>query len=80
MPKKLSKSKGVDPREKSLSEYSILDFKIPVEQPDYRAHSDFVLEKIGLIMKARIDANTNKIMLNTNLKLGLPMENINCKI
>ena len=77
MPKKLDKNKEINLRKKSLSEYSSLDFKIPVEQPDYRTHSDFVLEKIGLIMKARIDAHTNKIMLNTNLKLGLPMENIN---
>jgi len=37
----------------------------------------FVITSIEEIMKAAIDSGKNKIVINTNLKLGLPMENIN---
>jgi hypothetical protein len=58
-------------------EYSKLNFKVPVEDDDYQECSEFVIKAITKIMKSAIDAGTNKIMINTNLKLGLPMENIN---
>ena len=52
-------------------------FKIPKESSDYQEYSNFVTEEIESIMKDAIDAGENKIVINTNLKLGLPMENIN---
>lgn len=58
-------------------EYSKLNFKIPKEEDDYQECSDFVIKAISKIMKSAIDDGKNKIIINTNLKLGLPMENIN---
>ena len=52
-------------------------FKIPVESSDYRENSDFVIQQIESIIKEAIDNQRNKIFINTNLRLGLPMENIN---
>jgi len=59
------------------NEYTQLDFKIPVESADYLACSDFVLSQIEAIVNDSIQLGKNKIMINTNLKRGLPMENIN---
>lgn len=63
--------------EKQDVDYSTLEFKIPLEQEDYAACSDFVIGAIREIMQSAIDRGRNKIIINTNLKLGLPMENIN---
>lgn len=52
-------------------------FKIPKESSDYQECSNFVTQAIESIIKDAIDAGENKIVINTNLKLGLPMENIN---
>ena len=57
--------------------YSTQDFKIPVQTEDYLECSRFVTLSIEAIIKAAIDRGENKIIINTNLKLGLPMENIN---
>lgn len=57
--------------------YDKLEFKIPVQCEDYDDCSEFVITSIENIMKATIDAGQNKIIINTNLKHGLPMENIN---
>jgi len=57
--------------------YENLDFKIPEQCEDYDECSAFVKTSIESIMKDAIDAGRNKIIINTNLKLGLPMENIN---
>jgi hypothetical protein len=54
-----------------------MNFKIPIECEDYRECSDFVIDAIKNIIKASIEKGENKIIINTNLKLGLPMENIN---
>ena len=51
--------------------------KIPVEASDYKVHSDFVIGQISAIMKDSIDTGSNKIFIHTNLKRGLPLENIN---
>ncbi len=51
--------------------------KIPKEQPDYQECSEYVLEAIHEIIQDAIDNGDNKIMINTNLRRGLPMENIN---
>ncbi len=57
--------------------YQDLDLKIPSESEDYRICSDFVVEKIEKIMQLAMDSGRNKILINTNLKLGIPMENVN---
>jgi hypothetical protein len=57
--------------------YAKLDFKIPVESDDYAVCSDFVVSQIEAIVNDSIRAGMNKIVINTSLKLGLPMENIN---
>ena len=58
--------------------YEELTFKIPKQSPDYDECSAFVIASIDNIMRQAIDAGRNKIIINTNLKLGfLPMENIN---
>lgn len=57
--------------------YEDLIFKIPVETKTYREDSAFVIKNIIDILKARKAINDNKIIINTNLKLGLPLENIN---
>jgi len=57
--------------------YDDLEFKIPKQGQDYDECSSFVIKAIEEIMKAAIDSGRNKIIINTNLKLGLPMENIN---
>jgi hypothetical protein len=58
-------------------EYDNLEFKIPEQCEDYDACSAFVTTAIENIMKDAIESERNKIIVNTNLKLGLPMENIN---
>jgi len=57
--------------------YDELDFKVPAQCRDYDDCSAFVTGSIESIMKQAISADRNKIIINTNLKLGLPMENIN---
>lgn len=52
-------------------------FKVPVESSDYRENSDFVIQQIESIIEEAINSQRNKIFINTNLRLGLPMENIN---
>ena len=57
--------------------YDDLIFKIPKETNTYREDSAFVITQIISILDARKHAGDDKIILNTNLKLGLPLENIN---
>ena len=57
--------------------YSDFNFKIPKESSSYKNDSDLVLKNIKDIIDNRILSDKNKIILNTNLKLGLPIENIN---
>ncbi|MBR4904231.1 MAG: hypothetical protein IKZ53_06135 [Selenomonadaceae bacterium] len=57
--------------------YGDLIFKIPQETETYREDSAFVVSRIISILDARKNEGDNKIVLNTNLKLGLPLENIN---
>ena len=58
-------------------DYESLDFKRPVESSDYAECSAFVTSSIEGIIASAIASGRNKIVINTNLKLGLPMENIN---
>lgn len=57
--------------------YNELDFKKPTELFDYKECSDYVIKAIKNIMELAIDNKQNRIIINTNLRLGLPMENIN---
>ena len=59
------------------SQYENLTFKIPVESEDYMECSDFVVNAVESIMQNAMDEGRNKITINTNLKLGIPMENVN---
>lgn len=54
-----------------------VEFKIPQESQDYPLHSAFVTERIALIIKGAIENGRNRIFIHTNLKRGLPLENIN---
>jgi hypothetical protein len=58
-------------------EYSKQEFKIPIESRDYPDCSDFVVQALEAILQDAIRKGRNKITINTNLRLGLPMENIN---
>lgn len=51
--------------------------KLPKESPLYPKMSDGVCSAIRLIMQEAIDSGNNKIFIRTNLKRGLPLENIN---
>lgn len=52
-------------------------FKIPQERPDYRESSEFVVKHIETIMRDAIEGGRNRIFIRTNLRRGLPLENIN---
>ncbi len=52
-------------------------YKIPEESPKYPEQSAFVVNHISVIMKDSIESGRNRIFIHTNLKLGLPLENIN---
>lgn len=60
-----------------IEDYEKLDLKRPVESEDYNECSKFVLDKIETVIKKAIDIGNNKIIINTNLRLGIPMENVN---
>lgn len=51
--------------------------KFPKESALYPKMSDGVCDAIRRIIQAAIDSGNNKIFIRTNLKLGLPLENIN---
>ena len=57
--------------------YSDLVFKIPVESNSYRDDSDFVIQQITDILDERRKADDCRIIINTNLKYGLPLKDIN---
>lgn len=57
--------------------YEDLLLKKPVESPTYKEDSAFVIDQINKILKKQKDTGDDKIIINTNLKMGLPLENIN---
>lgn len=63
--------------EKTIMRYEDLEFKIPIESEEYEKDSKFVIEQIINILQERKNSGDDKIIINTNLKLGLPLENIN---
>lgn len=60
-----------------MNTYENQNFKVPVESEDYPQASAFVIKSIEGILEETIKNGQNKIILNTNLRNGLPMENIN---
>ncbi len=59
------------------TDYTSLTFKIPREAEDYLACSDFVVEAVESIIQQAMDDERNRIIINTNLRRGIPMENVN---
>jgi len=57
--------------------YASLNLKKPKQSDDYDECSTFIVNSIEAIMKSAMDSGRNKIIINTNLKLGIPMENVN---
>lgn len=57
--------------------YEDMIFKIPVESATYKEDSEFVISQMITILDERKRVGDNKIIINTNLKMGLPLENIN---
>lgn len=57
--------------------YADLNFKIPQEVEDYESSSNHVIGFTHQVMRDAIENKRNRIVINTNLRLGLPMENIN---
>ncbi|MBP5622430.1 MAG: hypothetical protein J6X44_10485 [Thermoguttaceae bacterium] len=57
--------------------YSDVTFKIPQESECYFQDSRFVISRIIALLDERKKTGENKIVINTNLKQGLPLENIN---
>ena len=66
-----------DRERRSAVKYEEMSFKIPVESDTYKDDSEFVIKQIIAILDERKKAGDNKIIINTNLRLGLPLENIN---
>ena len=60
-----------------MNTYESQSFKIPVESDDYPQASAYVIKSIEDIIEEAIRNGQNRIILNTNLRHGLPMENIN---
>ena len=58
-------------------QYEDMIFKIPVESDTYKEDSDFVIKQITNILDERKRVGDDKIIINTNLVSGLPLENIN---
>ena len=57
--------------------YSLLELKQPTESADYQECSIFIIQSVEKIMQTAMDDGNNKIIINTNLKFGIPMENVN---
>jgi hypothetical protein len=61
------------------TEYEKLMLKVPKESQDYIECSDFVVNAVEKIIQKAMDEERNKIVINTNLRLGIPMENVNSR-
>ena len=54
-----------------------VEYKIPVENVQYPEWSEYCTSRIGEIIKTAIARRENLIHIRTNLRRGLPLENIN---
>lgn len=57
--------------------YEDLLLKKPIESKSYKEDSEFVIKQMKAILDAQMACGDNKIIINTNLRMGLPLENIN---
>lgn len=57
--------------------YEDLILKKPLESVTYKEDSAFVINQIIKILNRQKETGDDKIIINTNLKIGLPLENIN---
>lgn len=57
--------------------YNDFDFKIPIEKNTYFEDSKQIIKRMDSILNDALIEEGNKIILNTNLRYGLPLENIN---
>ena len=60
-----------------MSNNNNYEIKVPKESEDYKSKSDIVCKSIYSIIENEIKTGNNQIFIRTNLKLGLPLENIN---
>ena len=60
-----------------MNDYENLNFKIPIESSDYKECSKFIVSAVEKMIHDSMAAATNKIIINTNLRHGIPMENVN---
>lgn len=60
-----------------MMKYEDLEFKIPVESETYIEDSKYIIQNMIKILNERKEKGDDKIIINTNLILGLPLENIN---
>ena len=54
-----------------------VEYKIPEESADYVLWSEYVIAQISAIIAQAIESKSNLIFIRTNLRRGLPLENIN---
>lgn len=57
--------------------YEDLILKKPIESVTYKEDSAFVINEIRNILDRQKKIGDDKIVINTNLRMGLPLENIN---
>ena len=57
--------------------YEDMNFKVPVESESYKEDSEFVIEQITQILDRQRQKGDNRIVINTNLRMGLQLEYIN---
>ena len=60
-----------------IERYKNLNFKIPKESKTYKEDSEYVVQQIISILSDVQKSGRNRIVITTNLKLGLHLENIN---
>lgn len=60
-----------------MSKKSNYVIKKPVENPEYPEWSKLTIKSISTIIEKALKNDDNKIFIRTNLKSGLPLENIN---
>lgn len=53
------------------------ELKKPIESGNYPAWSDYCVHRLSQVIEACIKSGDNRIFIYTNLKRGLPLENIN---
>ena len=52
--------------------YEDMNFKVPVESESYKEDSEFVIEQITQILDRQRQKGDNRIVINTNLRMGFP--------